>query len=695
MLSKNFISLLESMKSPYNEIYEDRDERIERREERRRERREDKFGVSTSSTDGTTTEVEGDSDFKIRPFIRAVEQLKSQVQSEIFNIDQTIKNRESGHQSASTYKTKFNAILEIILKINSKVDLIKDKEGRNLESNDLAEIKIFRGLYTTAANDFLAAQKEWSEKKLDDDTKYLSDLKDTDTNNFIQGANKAFEEAKAMLNDLIRNSQSVVGATGATGATGAADLATGETIKAGKRYTNDSKEGKIVIEVKKTIYTKFKKDLGDTSDWKVVYKSYPNVSGSLLGNTQAVIKGIKAGISGDYPDLKSDKGGDITTAFINAINKVTESKENTSGRLITFANFIKSKVNEGFDKGAAVAAMGVSSSSSSSSSNKSKSKSKSSSSTSSSTSRKVPEYSATPFANDTEGNKFRAWVIKTHADWAKTNSLDATGAKDNRYVRKAYQEFGEEYKKAASVPEAVKEAVLTNSELDTIKKKIEGYGAKAELKFTAADKQPCILFYSGKEYAFLYNTRKVSYTTEKSGFFQKLLGFKAKTFWGMYDSKTNIVKFPGGKAWDLKYVSKFTITEGLIMTKEESAKATKADELLTKMSDMIVAKFSETGFWKPFKGTFNDDEDAASIAFTKWYGAKIEDAYYNPALNRKNQLPASKAKDNLAKNFSDSGGFHLDTLIKKLYGSTSNDTYKWTIYKSDGTTKSYSVDTDF
>ena len=365
-----------------------------------------------------------------------------------------------------------------------------------------------------------------------------------------------------MLNDLIRNSQSVVGATGATGATGAANIATGETIKVGKRYTNDSKEGKIVIEVKKTIYTKFKKYLGKTKDWAIVYKSYPNVSGSLLGNTEAVIKGVKAGLVGDYPDLKSDKGGDITTAFITAINKVTESKENTSGRLITFANFIKSKVNEGFNQGAAEAAMGGSSSSSSSN----KSKSKSSSSTSSSTSIKVPEYSATPFANDTEGNKFRAWVIKTHADWAKTNSLDATGPKDNRYVRKAYQEFGEEYKKVASVPEAVKEAVLTNSELDTIKKKIEGYGAKAELKFTAADKQPCILFYSDKEYAFLYNTRKVSYTTEKSGFLRKLFGLKAKTFWGMYDSKTNIVKFPGGKAWDLKYVSKFAITEGLIAT---------------------------------------------------------------------------------------------------------------------------------
>ena len=198
MISKNFISLLESMKSPYNEMDEDKDARVEKREEKRRERREDKFGVSTNNTEGTTTEVEGSSDFKIRPFIRAVEQLKSQVQSEIFNIDQTINNRESGHESAAKYKSKFDIIMEIISKIISKIDLIKDKEGKNLEDKDIADVKIFRGLYSTASNDFLAAQKEWSETKLEGETKYLSDLKDTDTNNFLIGASKVFDEAKGI-----------------------------------------------------------------------------------------------------------------------------------------------------------------------------------------------------------------------------------------------------------------------------------------------------------------------------------------------------------------------------------------------------------------------------------------------------------------------------------------------------------------
>jgi hypothetical protein len=526
------------MKSPHNEMYEDRDERVERREERRRERREDKFGVSTSSTDGTTTEVEGDTDFKIRPFIRAVDQLKSQVQSEIFNIDQTIKNRESGSQSASTYKTKFNAILEIILKIVSKVDLIKDKEGRNLEANDLAEIKIFRGLYTTASNDFLAAQKEWSEKKLEADTKYLSDLKDTDTNNFIIGANKAFDEAKAMLNDLIRNSQSAVGSSGSSGTSGTSDIATGDTIKGGK-YAKDSKEGKIVIAVKKTIYTKFKKykSLSDTNDWKVVYKAgVDNVSGTLLANTQAVIKLVKLGLTKDYPKLKDDKTGDITPEFINTINKVSESKENTSGRLITFENFIKNKMNEDFDEEAVKTSIASGSSSSSSSNNSGSNKSKTEKP-------KVAtqEYPATDFNDVDKGNEFRAWVRKNHPEWAATNDLEATGPKDNTHIRKAYSAFGADYAKSKDAPPEVKTvAKLTNSQLQQIVKSIKASGAGAEIKITRDDESPYVFWWRGKEWGNIFSNFRLQFVSSSG-----------KKFVGSYATGGNI-KFDNGKTITLK-----------------------------------------------------------------------------------------------------------------------------------------------
>ena len=683
MLSKNFRSLLESMKSPYNEMDEDRDERIANREERRRERREDKFGVSTDSTTGVVGGVEGDTDFKIRPFSRAVQQLKAQVQSEIFSIDQTIKNREAGSQSASTFKAKFVQIAEIISRINSKLDLMKDKEGKNLEvgtekdPKDLADIKLFRGLYSTAANDFLEAQKEWTETKLEADNKYLSDLKDTETNNFLRASAKSFTEVQAMLNELIRNSQSVVvGGTGATGgATGAANLAAGETIKAGKKYTKESKEGKIVIEVKKTIYTKFKKDLGDTSDWKVVYKSYPNVSGTLLGNTQNVIKGVKAGIKGDYPELKDDKSGDITTAFINAINamKVSESKENTSGRLITFENFIKSKVNEAFDKTAATAAM---SGGGGSSSNKSKSSGKSSG--------KVPEYSASPFKTKEEGDKFRAWVNQKYPDWAKQNSLDATGPFNNGYIRKAYTQYGEEYAKNSSAPTVKK---MDGKQMNSLLSKVKEYTTKAQLQLTTDSGEPVIMYYNNKVYGHIYNNFRVSYVNTEDG---------KKTWMGTYNAEKGFVSFGSGKDFNLKSVVLCSITENLTMSGGGSEKVAKADSLLTKMSEMIIAKFGDSSFWKPFKGRINDDEDAAVAAFSKWYGKSIEDAYYNTAMNIAKQLPSSKAKENLMQNFSDtSDRFQFSKLINKLYGSSGTDTYRWTIYKSSGSSNKYNVDTDF
>jgi hypothetical protein len=548
MLSKNFISLLESMKSPYNEMYEDKDERRKKKEERRRERREEKFGVSTSDTDGTTTEVEGDTDFKIRPFIRAVDQLKSQVQSEIFNIDQTIKNRESGHQSASTYKTKFNAILEIILKINSKLELIKDKEGRNLEAGtakdpaDSAEIKIFRGLYTTASNDFLAAQKEWAEKKQEADTKYLSDLKDTETNNFIIGANTAFDEAKAMLNDLIRNSQSVVGSSGSSGSSGTSGL-TGDIIKpSSKPYARDSKEGKIVIQVKNTIYAKFKKYdvLNKSAAWKDVYKNPTNVSGSFGTNTEKVIRAVKAGLK-NAPELKSDKTADITPAFIAAINKMSESKENTHGRLITFSNFIKNKINEDdfFDEEAAGVAMSGSSSSDNSGSNDGKSKTEKSKTEKPKVVKQ--EYKATGFTDAAKGNEFRAWVIKKHADWAKTNSLDATGPKDNRYIRKAYSEFGAEYAKTKNAPAEVKtEAKLTNKQLAEIVTSIKASGAKAEIKITTDDASPYVWWYRGKEQGSIFNNFRLTFNSSSG-----------KKFVGAYATGGNI-KFDNGKTITLK-----------------------------------------------------------------------------------------------------------------------------------------------
>ena len=342
-----------------------------------------------------------------------------------------------------------------------------------------------------------------------------------------------------MLNDLIRNSQSAGGATGATGATGAADIATGDTIKGGK-YAKDSKEGKIVIAVKKTIYTKFKKykSLSDTNDWKVVYKAgVDNVSGTLLANTQAVIKLVKLGLATkEAPELKSDKTGDITPAFIAAINKISEGKENTSGRLITFENFIKNKINEQFDEEAVKTSIASGSSSSSSSNNSGSNKTKTEKP-------KVAtqEYPATDFNDVDKGNEFRAWVRKYHAEWAATNDLSAKGPKDNTHIRKAYSEFRADYAKSKEAPaEVKKEAKLTNPQLQQIVKSIKASGAGAEIKITTVEGNPYVFWWRGKEWGNIFGNFRIDFVSSSG-----------KKFVGTYATGGNI-KFDNGKTITLK-----------------------------------------------------------------------------------------------------------------------------------------------
>ena len=50
-----------------------------------------------------------------------------------------------------------------------------------------------------------------------------------------------------------------------------------------------------------------------------------------------------------------------------------------------------------------------------------------------------------PLGDETEGNAFRQWVNDTYPDKAKDFDLDATGAHDNQFIKKAYAELGEEY----------------------------------------------------------------------------------------------------------------------------------------------------------------------------------------------------------------------------------------------------------
>lgn len=51
----------------------------------------------------------------------------------------------------------------------------------------------------------------------------------------------------------------------------------------------------------------------------------------------------------------------------------------------------------------------------------------------------------TPFKSKAEGDKFRGWVNDNHSAYAKKIDLDRSGSYDNRYIRKAWSQYGVDY----------------------------------------------------------------------------------------------------------------------------------------------------------------------------------------------------------------------------------------------------------
>jgi hypothetical protein len=72
-------------------------------------------------------------------------------------------------------------------------------------------------------------------------------------------------------------------------------------------------------------------------------------------------------------------------------------------------------------------------------------------------------YGATPFKNSTEGNKFRAWVNDNHKDYATKIDLDRSGGYDNAWIRKAWNEYGNDYETAMEKAGKSKGAVFTST----------------------------------------------------------------------------------------------------------------------------------------------------------------------------------------------------------------------------------------
>jgi hypothetical protein len=447
--SNKFLGLLESMKSS-NMIMEDaanatgektglRGDRTstgksQKRSDRREARLEDKF-------------LEGDK-FVIRSFIKAIELLQGQILATRIDVSNTIKNKFAGAKYGDASLRAADTLLSLVLNIKRSAEKMAQTEGSRLElAANAADIKFYRDEYTKYENEYEELKTQWADAQRKEQQEQPILAANQKIERSLNVAKEFFKQAQdeftaSFSQFLPKKTDDKQGQQGQQ-SEGGGDL--GATIKErNDAYTG--KDGEIVMEVKKLIYNKFKKykSVSSSSDWNIVYKKWPKVSGTLRENTAKIIKAIKAGLAKDYKDLATDKTGDITPKFLEILIGIKEGLSYNTNKIASFESFMKNRINEDFDEEAAGSVL----SSGSSGSGK---KSSSSSSSSSQSGKKqavanIPAYPATPFKTDEQGNKFREWVNKTHPDWAKNNNLDASGSKDNSYIRKAYAEYGKDYK---------------------------------------------------------------------------------------------------------------------------------------------------------------------------------------------------------------------------------------------------------
>jgi hypothetical protein len=526
--SNKFSSLLENMKSvsPLEEARgKDRTASGDKvdRVNRKKKKYEDKFSDASGK-------------FKTNAFINALELLRDQIMAEVSSMMNTARSGSAGYKYYETNLDSMNSLKNRVLDLLvSTYDKAK-KEGGEFEiGKDDVIIRTLRDQYVEIATEYEELSKKWSDDKNKDIEERPVDQSNRELETKIQEIKDLFDEAKLYLTKLnVKGSTGGTGGTGGTGSTGKIEVA--ETIVQRKAaYTG--KQAETIKAVKLLIYNKYKSTkLAEQPDWKIVYKNPSNPGPTLRANTANVIRGVKAGLVKKYTTLSGDTTGNITKAFVEVLTSLKESISiDNNYKIVTFSDFMRNRVNESddFDVDAAIAAMSKGGSGSSSGS-------KSSGSKSSSTAPpkfKMDELPKTPFANETEGNKFREWVIKNQGDWAKNNNLDKEGDHNNSYIRKAWKEYGSKYDS-----ELLDSRELSIQEMEDLFTEFKKYNSKSTID---SDKEKRYYVESTISYgtagyvtAVIYRAGNTDYKYYLPGKFTSF-----KSYPGTYKKSSKTIKF--------------------------------------------------------------------------------------------------------------------------------------------------------
>lgn len=324
-----------------NKLEEDKKEREERRSERREERREGKFQGDQSEYE-TGEGASSAGEFKIKPFMRALDTMKNQIIGKLLEIDSILGNPSAkGKKVAEKYKRDYVRYLDRTAQIMGQVDSFKKGEGKEFEEGDETLKAGFRNLYNELSKDLVKTNEKYVADLQESVIRELSELKYKDVNDLIIDAKNSFTQAQNDINLFIeKQKQSEMSKKSSE--KGQEKAISGQIkIEAPiKKWVKGKPANETVKKVQQLIFDKFKnvKEVSDTELFKKFIRP-PFPDGKNGNTTSQLIIRLKFAFG-----LK-DESSDITQEFIDQLNSM---KESVTSKLIDFESFLN-KLPENFD----------------------------------------------------------------------------------------------------------------------------------------------------------------------------------------------------------------------------------------------------------------------------------------------------------------------------------------------------------
>lgn len=294
-------------------INEDKDTREERRRERKEKRAEKGFEKG---------------EFKIKPYIKALDLLKNSIISTISDVE---RNISQGYDSLDLYKNEFNKYLVRVSSIIGEIRYIQSKEGRKLEDDDKDLIEGFTEIYLELEKDVDNSIVEYTKKRDSEITKKLKESRFENIINPIKEAKSIFDSALKEIKKVTEElrKKAINSIPGKENVNNENSIKLKSPLKKGTKNSNELKE------IQKLILDKFKNhDVLSKLETFINFKNQEKNFGNFGNSTEKMIKILKDGY-----DLKDKENSDITQELVDKI--INENNSSINESILSFSEFSK------------------------------------------------------------------------------------------------------------------------------------------------------------------------------------------------------------------------------------------------------------------------------------------------------------------------------------------------------------------